>query len=92
MPSDRGLRAWNALPHPVRWVVAASVGSTLVVVGLLLMVLPGPGIPILILGLLVLATEFAWAELMLRKVKEHSADALEKAKGMARRKAPSAGD
>jgi hypothetical protein len=92
MPSERGLKAWNALPHPIRWVVAAGVGSKLVVVGLALLVLPGPGIPILILGLIVLATEFAWAELLLRKVKQHSADALGKAKDLARRKPRSAGD
>ena len=90
MPSDRGLKAWNALPHPIRWVVVAGVGSTLVVVGLVLMVLPGPGIPILILGLLVLATEFAWAEVLLRKVKQHSSDAVGKAKALARRKSGSA--
>jgi uncharacterized protein (TIGR02611 family) len=86
MPSERSLRAWNALPHPVRWVVVAGVGSALVMVGLVLLVLPGPGIPILILGLLILATEFAWAELLLRRVKQHSATAVEKARDLARRR------
>ncbi|MEI6361399.1 MAG: PGPGW domain-containing protein [Actinomycetes bacterium] len=92
MHSDRGLKAWNALPHPIRWVVVAGVGSTLVVIGLALLVLPGPGIPILILGLIVLATEFAWAELVLRKVKQHSTDAVGKARALARRKSRSADD
>lgn len=39
------------------------------VLGLVLMVLPGPGIPLLIAGLLVLATEFAWAEAILHRVR-----------------------
>lgn len=60
---------WKRLPHPLRWLVAATVGGTLVVVGLVLMVLPGPGIPILLLGLLILATEFAWAESLLRRTR-----------------------
>jgi hypothetical protein len=37
------------------------------------MVLPGPGIPLLIVGLVILATEFAWAESLLRRVKKHGA-------------------
>jgi len=41
----------------------SSLGSNL------LMVLPGPGIPLLIAGLLVLATEFAWAEAILHRVR-----------------------
>lgn len=63
---------WNALPHPIRWVVAATVGGTLLVLGLLFLVLPGPGIPLIIAGLAILATEFTWAELLLHKAKHHS--------------------
>jgi hypothetical protein len=63
---------WSRLPHPIRWVGVAVVGSTLVLVGLLLMVLPGPGIPLLILGLVVLATEFAWAQRTVNRVKSQS--------------------
>ena len=36
-----------------------------------LLVLPGPGIALLIAGLVILATEFAWAESLLRRVKQH---------------------
>jgi hypothetical protein len=90
--TSRGLRAWRALPHPIRWVAAAGLGSALVIVGLVLMVLPGPGIPVLVLGLIVLATEFAWAEVLLRKVKQHSAEALGKARALAKRRARSASE
>lgn len=68
--------AWTALPHPIRWVAVAAAGGTLVVIGLLLMVLPGPGIPVLLLGLVVLATEFAWAQRVLHRVRRQSSAAL----------------
>jgi hypothetical protein len=68
--SELGAR-WERLPHPVRWMGVASVGGALVLAGLVLMVLPGPGIPLLIVGLVILATEFAWAETLLRRVRQH---------------------
>ena len=68
-----GLAAqWRRLPHPLRWLGAAIGGGTCVLVGLVLLVLPGPGIPLLIIGLLILATEFVWAESLLARVKRHS--------------------
>ena len=69
---------WKNLPHPNRWVVAATVGSTLVVLGLIFLVLPGPGIPLIIAGLAILATEFAWAEILLNKTKHHASHAMNK--------------
>ena len=63
---------WKRLPHPIRWVVATTVGFTLLVMGLIFMVLPGPGIPLVIAGLAILATEFAWAEIVLNRTKQHT--------------------
>jgi uncharacterized protein (TIGR02611 family) len=63
---------WKKLPHPIRWIVASTVGFTLVVLGLIFMVLPGPGIPLVIAGLAILATEFAWAEIVLNRTKDHA--------------------
>jgi hypothetical protein len=62
---------WRRLPHPLRWVGVAMVGSACVLTGLVLLVLPGPGIPLLLAGLVILATEFAWAESLLRRLKHH---------------------
>ncbi|MBK9739802.1 MAG: PGPGW domain-containing protein [Actinobacteria bacterium] len=62
---------WRRLPHPLRWVGVAVAGGACVLAGLVLLVLPGPGIPLLIVGLVILATEFAWAESILRRVKKH---------------------
>lgn len=73
---------WQRLPHPLRWVIVATVGGTLVAVGLTGLVLPViPGIPLLIAGLALLATEFAWAEVLLNRTKHHVKRAAEKVRG-----------
>ncbi|MEN9906268.1 MAG: hypothetical protein RL475_466 [Actinomycetota bacterium] len=54
----------------MRKTIVSVIGSTLIITGLLLIVLPGPfTMPLLILGLAILALEFAWAKSMLEKVK-----------------------
>ena len=68
MSRESVLAQWRRLPHPVRWVGAATVGTTLIAVGIVLLVLPGPGLVLIALGVAVLATEFAWAEVVLRRM------------------------
>jgi uncharacterized protein (TIGR02611 family) len=51
------------------------VGVALVGVGLVMFVTPGPGIVLVVAGLAVLATEFAWAEHLLDKAKTSAAKA-----------------
>jgi len=64
---------WLLLPKRLRQVIAFSVGSFLVILGLALVVLPGPfTMPLVIAGLIVLALEFAWAERLLVKAKHHA--------------------
>lgn len=43
-------------------VAVAVAGSCVILVGLVLVPLPGPGWPIVFLGLVVLGSEFSWAE------------------------------
>jgi uncharacterized protein (TIGR02611 family) len=50
-------------------VVVFVVGGLIVLAGLAMLVLPGPGWLVIILGVAVLATEFAWAERLLARVK-----------------------
>lgn len=83
---ERSLKVWKRLPHPIRWVVVATIGVTLLVIGLVFMVLPGPGIPFIIAGLAILASEFAWAEVLLNKTKHHSKRIFEQAKSKTKRK------
>lgn len=70
--------AWRKLPHPVRWIMVATVGATLVVLGIAFLVLPGPGIPLIIAGLAILATEFTWAEIWLNRTKHHVSKAVKR--------------
>jgi len=59
-------RIWRAAPSAVRKSVVFVLGGTLVVLGMLLVVLPGPfTLPLVIAGLALLATEFAWARTIL---------------------------
>jgi len=51
------------------------LGCALLIVGLVMFVTPGPGIVLVVAGLAVLATEFAWAEHLLDKAKKQAARA-----------------
>ena len=46
------------------------VGSAVLLAGIAMLVLPGPGILVIIGGLAILATEYVWAQRMLTKAKE----------------------
>jgi hypothetical protein len=46
------------------------VGSTVLVIGVALLVLPGPAFIVIPVGLAILAVEFAWARRWLRKARE----------------------
>lgn len=48
------------------------VGLTMVGLGIFFLLFPGPGWAVIILGLIVLATEYAWAQRILNPVKEFS--------------------
>jgi len=64
---------WLLLPKGLRKIIAFSIGSFLVLAGLVLIVLPGPfTMPLVIAGFFVLALEFAWAERLLAKAKGHA--------------------
>jgi len=51
----------------VRKLIVAVIGSTLLLFGLALVVLPGPAVIVVPLGLALLATEFAWARRLIRR-------------------------
>lgn len=60
---------WRSSLRGARLLVVTLVGVALLLVGLVLLVLPGPGVLFLFLGLAVLATEFAWARLWHRRLR-----------------------
>jgi hypothetical protein len=62
---------WGRAPRHLRKTIVAMLGGTIVVLGLALIVLPGPfTIPLLVLGFAILGTEFAWAARALERVKD----------------------
>ena len=65
--------------HLIR--VAAAIGGFLVVLlGIILIPLPGPGLLVVAVGLAVLALEFAWAEHLLEKTVDRLSEAGERMK------------
>lgn len=54
----------------IKRIVVGIVGTTVLIIGVLLLILPGPAFLIIPLGLGILATEFVWAQRLLRRVKE----------------------
>jgi uncharacterized protein (TIGR02611 family) len=52
-----------------RRIAVAVVGSTVLIVGIALIVLPGPAIIVIPIGLAILGIEFAWARLWLKKIR-----------------------
>ena len=53
-------------------------GGAVILVGIAMLVLPGPGIVVIIAGLAILATEYVWAERLLRMAKERAMQAKDK--------------
>ena len=62
-------------------IAVTAVGGFLVIVGVALLVLPGPGLLVIILGLGVLATEYVWAERLLKMAKDKANQAKDKVLG-----------
>ena len=52
-------------------IVIAIVGFTVLLLGVVMIILPGPAFIIIPLGLAILATEFVWAQRLLAKAKAY---------------------
>ena len=55
--------------HAVKKSAVTILGAALLLVGLAMMILPGPGILVIVAGLAVLATEYVWARSLLDRAK-----------------------
>ena len=76
-------RIWRAAPRSVRRSIVTVVGFTLLALGMMLVVLPGPfTLPLVLAGLAVLGSEFTWASRLL----EHGKGKLSAAGGALRRR------
>jgi UPF0716 family protein affecting phage T7 exclusion len=64
-------KIWRGVPTPVRKLIVIVIGFTLIAIGGVLIILPGPfTLPFVIGGLFVLAIEFTWARSLLNKAQE----------------------
>lgn len=70
----------NALKKSTRKILIALIGFLTLLIGVILLALPGPGIVVIILGLFILSREFEWAQNYLEKAKRAQQRAVEKAK------------
>lgn len=57
------------------------VGGIIVIVGIALMPLPGPGMLVVLAGLAVLATQFAWAQDLLDRARHRAREAIGRLRG-----------
>jgi uncharacterized protein (TIGR02611 family) len=71
MGRRNSVRSNRALDTTWRGIILV-VGLTMVGLGLFFLLFPGPGWAVIIVGLIVLATEYAWAQRILNPVKEFS--------------------
>ncbi len=69
----------NLTYKAARTVVVTLVGGTVVLIGVVMLVSPGPAFVVIPVGLAILGLEWAWARRLLRTVKEKGGEALEKA-------------
>jgi len=60
----------------VRRVIVSVVGATVLLIGVALLVLPGPAFIVIPVGLAILATEYAWARRWLKKVRRMAGDVI----------------
>ena len=64
-------KIWRVVPTPVRKLIVMVIGFTLIAIGGVLIILPGPfTLPFVIGGLFILAIEFTWARSLLTKAQE----------------------
>ena len=54
----------------VKKLIIGVIGFTILLIGFAMIVLPGPAVIVIPIGLGVLATEFIWARRLLKKVKD----------------------
>src|SRR6478736_3172590 len=64
-----------ALLRQVRRLIVFVLGISVVLVGMIMIVTPGPAVVVIPLGLAILATEFLWARRLLDSLKGRLADA-----------------
>jgi hypothetical protein len=78
------------LIHHTKRVLRITSGVILLVVGLIFMIpgVPGPGFPLVIVGLSILAVDFVWAHRLKTHLKVQAGRVMDKVRGRPRKDAP----
>ena len=67
--------------HPwIRRPLVLVIGGAILLVGLVMLFTPGPGLVVILIGLTVLASEFIWAHQILAHLRKRFAQAADKAR------------
>ncbi|MCB1120123.1 MAG: PGPGW domain-containing protein [Verrucomicrobiae bacterium] len=89
-PKRRTLKVWWKSVYesePVKWIrrlIILVVGGTVLLIGVALIILPGPAFVVIPLGLAILAVEFTWARRWLHKAREMVKNRLSKKESYSR--------
>jgi len=65
---------WVETVRQARRIIVAVIGFTVLLVGIVMIVTPGPGWLVILLGLSILSAEFVWARRWLRRIKKTGSD------------------
>lgn len=76
--------AGRAATRHARRVAIAVIGGTVLAVGAAMLVLPGPGLVVLIVGLGILGVEFAWARELQHRARHHATALARRTPGLRR--------
>lgn len=79
-----GLRHWLRSSVTYQWarrIVVGIIGGTVLLIGIAMLVLPGPGLVVIPIGLGILGLEFAWARSWLRRLKDTARGVMNSARG-----------
>ena len=63
-------RAFHFTYKAARRIVIGVVGATVVLIGIVMIVTPGPALVLIPVGLAILSLEFTWARVWLKRVRE----------------------
>lgn len=76
---------WHRTPRTARRIIVFIIGGLVIIAGILMLVLPGPGWAAIFLGLAILSTEFDRAEKIRTAVVARFKDAIDKARAKTKR-------
>lgn len=86
MPVNRRFKqTWNITYRAARRVAIAVIGTTVVLLGVAMLVLPGPGLLTIVGGLAILGLEFAFARRWLQRIKKETRKTVDRVKQRVRK-------